>query len=105
TRTALLGCAPTSDAVLALHYNYTGKLHAGRYRGGLRPETLLFLLVCGFIVVENLVVLVTIWRTKKLHSPMFYLLGNLTLSDLLAGVAYTANIVLSGANTLRLTPA
>ncbi|XP_009473581.1 PREDICTED: sphingosine 1-phosphate receptor 1-like, partial [Nipponia nippon] len=93
------------DAVLALHYNYTGKLHAGRYRGGLRPETLLFLLVCGFIVVENLVVLVTIWRTKKLHSPMFYLLGNLTLSDLLAGVAYTANIVLSGANTLRLTPA
>uniref|UniRef100_A0A663F6Q5 Sphingosine-1-phosphate receptor 5 n=1 Tax=Aquila chrysaetos chrysaetos TaxID=223781 RepID=A0A663F6Q5_AQUCH len=80
-------------------------LHAGRYRGGLRPETLLFLLVCGFIVVENLVVLVTIWRTKKLHSPMFYLLGNLTLSDLLAGVAYTANIVLSGANTFRLTPA
>ncbi|PKU27106.1 sphingosine 1-phosphate receptor 1-like [Limosa lapponica baueri] len=93
------------DAVLALHYNYTGKLHPGRYRGGLRPHTLLFLLGCCLIVAENLVVLVTIWRTKKLHSPMFYLLGNLTLSDLLAGVAYTANIVLSGANTLRLTPA
>ncbi|NWU98568.1 S1PR1 protein, partial [Upupa epops] len=91
--------------VLTLHYNYTGKLHGGRYRGGLRPESLLFLLVCIFIVLENLVVLVTIWRTKKLHSPMFYLLGNLTLSDLLAGVAYTANIILSGANTLRLTPA
>uniref|UniRef100_A0A663F4Y3 Sphingosine-1-phosphate receptor 5 n=1 Tax=Aquila chrysaetos chrysaetos TaxID=223781 RepID=A0A663F4Y3_AQUCH len=105
TRTGPFGCTLASDAVLALHYNYTGKLHAGRYRGGLRPETLLFLLVCGFIVVENLVVLVTIWRTKKLHSPMFYLLGNLTLSDLLAGVAYTANIVLSGANTFRLTPA
>ncbi|CAI9549962.1 unnamed protein product [Staurois parvus] len=36
---------------------------------------------------------------------MFYLLGNLTLSDLLAGIAYMVNIVLSGANTLRLTPA
>ncbi|XP_014815968.1 PREDICTED: sphingosine 1-phosphate receptor 1-like [Calidris pugnax] len=93
------------DAILALHYNYTGKLHPGRYRGGLRPHTLLFLLGCCLIVAENLVVLVTIWKTKKLHSPMFYLLGNLTLSDLLAGVAYTANIVLSGANTLRLTPA
>ncbi|NXI46283.1 S1PR1 protein, partial [Galbula dea] len=91
--------------ILTLHYNYTGKLHAGRYRGGgLRPETLLFLLVCAFIVLENFLVLVTIWRTKKLHSPMFYLLGNLTLSDLLAGVAYTANIILSGANTFRLTP-
>ncbi|NXW53008.1 S1PR1 protein, partial [Nyctiprogne leucopyga] len=95
-----------TDSILTLHYNYTGKLQhqGGRYRGGLRPETLLFLMGCGFIVLENLVVLVTIWRTKKLHSPMFYLLGNLTLSDLLAGVAYTANIVLSGANTLRLTP-
>ncbi|NXY89030.1 S1PR1 protein, partial [Alcedo cyanopectus] len=93
------------DSVLALHYNYTGKLQGGRYRSGLRPQTLLFLLVCAFIVLENLLVLVTIWRTKKLHSPMFYLLGNLTLSDLLAGVAYSANIALSGANTFRLTPA
>ncbi|NWR81951.1 S1PR1 protein, partial [Centropus unirufus] len=92
--------------VLALHYNLTGKLgHPSRYRGGIRAERLLFLLICGLIVLENLVVLVAIWKTKKLHSPMFYLLGNLTLSDLLAGVAYTANILLSGANTLTLTPA
>ncbi|XP_074835867.1 sphingosine 1-phosphate receptor 5 [Carettochelys insculpta] len=35
---------------------------------------------------------------------MFYLLGNLTLSDLLAGLAYTANILMSGARTLQLTP-
>ncbi|NXG52657.1 S1PR1 protein, partial [Psilopogon haemacephalus] len=88
------------------HYNYTGKLHAGRSRGAfLRPQTFLFLAVCAFIVLENLLVLVAIWRTKKLHSPMFYLLGNLTLSDLLAGVAYAANVALSGATTLRLTPA
>ncbi|NXH09403.1 S1PR1 protein, partial [Bucco capensis] len=91
--------------ILTLHYNYTGKLAAGRYRGrGLRPETLLFLLGCALIVLENLLVLLTICRTKKLHSPMFYLLGNLTLSDLLAGLAYSANLVLSGANTLQLTP-
>ncbi|NXN99544.1 S1PR1 protein, partial [Rhinopomastus cyanomelas] len=102
--TMATGPLTEDNAVLTLHYNYTGKLHGGRYRGGLRPETLLFLLVCALIVLENLVVLVTIWRTKKLHSPMFYLLGNLTLSDLLAGVAYSANIALSGATTLRLTP-
>ncbi|NXX41241.1 S1PR1 protein, partial [Tricholaema leucomelas] len=97
---------PTMDTTLALHYNHSGKLHSGRYRSDLlRPQTFLFLSVCAFIVLENLLVLVAIWRTKKLHSPMFYLLGNLTLSDLLAGIAYTANISLSGANTLRLTPA
>ncbi|NXP78719.1 S1PR3 protein, partial [Ramphastos sulfuratus] len=96
---------PAMDTTLALHYNYTGKLHSGRSRGDLRPQTFLFLPVCAFIVLENLLVLVAIWRTKKLHSPMFYLLGNLTLSDLLAGIAYSANLALSGANTLRLTPA
>uniref|UniRef100_A0A8B9IIU7 Sphingosine-1-phosphate receptor 5 n=2 Tax=Anser TaxID=8842 RepID=A0A8B9IIU7_ANSCY len=96
---------PPDNAIIALHYNYTGKLHAGRYRGSLRPEAVAFLAVCGVIVLENLVVLVALWRDKKLHSPMYYLLGNLTLSDLLAGVAYTANIAMSGATTLRLTPA
>uniref|UniRef100_A0A8C3CI81 G-protein coupled receptors family 1 profile domain-containing protein n=1 Tax=Cairina moschata TaxID=8855 RepID=A0A8C3CI81_CAIMO len=73
---------PPDNAIIALHYNYTGKLHAGRYRGSLRPEAVAFLAVCGVIVLENLVVLVALWRDKKLHSPMYYLLGNLTLSDL-----------------------
>ncbi|XP_068778807.1 sphingosine 1-phosphate receptor 5 [Struthio camelus] len=99
------GPARHAAEIVWLHYNYTGKLRAGRYAGGLRPEAAVFLAVCGLIVLENLVVLVAIWRNKKFHAPMYYLLGNLTLSDLLAGVAYAANIVLSGANTLRLTPA
>ncbi|XP_025924677.1 sphingosine 1-phosphate receptor 1-like, partial [Apteryx rowi] len=93
-----------NNEIISLHYNYTGKLHAGRYKGSLRPEAVVFLVICGVIVLENLVVLLAIWRNKKFHSPMYYLLGNLTLSDLLAGVAYTANIVMSGANTLKLTP-
>ncbi|XP_075711568.1 sphingosine 1-phosphate receptor 1-like [Rhinoderma darwinii] len=93
-----------NNSVIALHYNYTGKLSTSRYKGGLKAEAVVFLVVCVLIVLENLVVLLALWRNKKFHSPMFYLLGNLTLSDLLAGVAYMVNIVLSGANTLRLTP-
>ncbi|XP_018431311.1 PREDICTED: sphingosine 1-phosphate receptor 1-like [Nanorana parkeri] len=94
-----------SSSVIALHYNYTGKLTTSRYKGGLKAEAVVFLVVCVLIVLENLIVLLAIWRNKKFHAPMFYLLGNLTLSDLLAGIAYMVNIVLSGANTLRLTPA
>ncbi|XP_077118144.1 sphingosine 1-phosphate receptor 1-like [Ranitomeya variabilis] len=93
-----------NNSVIALHYNYTGKLSTSRYKGGLKAEAVVFLVVCVLIVLENLIVLLALWRNKKFHSPMFYLLGNLTLSDLLAGVAYMVNIVLSGANTLRLTP-
>nr|XP_056704292.1 sphingosine 1-phosphate receptor 5 [Euleptes europaea] len=92
-----------NNDIISLHYNYTGKLHNSKYRGSLQAHAVVFLAVCALIVAENLVVLLAIWRNKKFHSPMYYLLGNLTLSDLLAGVAYAANIVLSGPGTLRLT--
>lgn len=94
-----------SKAVIMEHYNYTGKLKENKYRDGLKPEAIVFLLVCLLIVLENATVLVAIWRNKKFHLPMYYLLGNLTLSDLLAGFTYMVNIVTSGANTLKMTPA
>ncbi|KAM6972077.1 sphingosine 1-phosphate receptor 5b [Aplochiton taeniatus] len=93
------------NSVIVDHYNYTGKLQGDRYRdAGLKPEDMAFLAMCLLIVLENAVVLLAIWRNKKFHVPMYYLLGNLTLSDLLAGVTYMANIVMSGPNTMRLTP-
>ncbi|XP_005997536.1 sphingosine 1-phosphate receptor 5a [Latimeria chalumnae] len=94
-----------NSSVILLHYNYTGKLQNNKYKGGLKAEAIVFLIICVMIILENLMVLIAIWKNKKFHSPMYYLLGNLTLSDLLAGVAYAVNITLSGANTLKLTPA
>lgn len=93
-----------SNAVILQHYNYTGKLQENKYKNGLKPEAIAFLLVCLLIVVENAVVLLAIWKNKKFHLPMYYLLGNLTLSDLLAGFTYMVNIITSGANTLNMTP-
>ncbi|XP_064821009.1 sphingosine 1-phosphate receptor 1-like [Oncorhynchus masou masou] len=93
-----------NNDVIVTHYNYTGKLQTDRYREGLKPEAIAFLVVCLLIILENAVVLIAIWTNKKFHLPMYYLLGNLTLSDLLAGVTYMANIIMSGPNTLKLTP-
>lgn len=93
-----------SNAVILEHYNFTGKLREDKYKEGLKPEAIAFLLVCLLIVVENAVVLLAIWKNKKFHLPMYYLLGNLTLSDLLAGFTYMVNIITSGANTLSMTP-
>ncbi|XP_070778911.1 sphingosine 1-phosphate receptor 5a [Enoplosus armatus] len=93
-----------SNAVIIEHYNFTGKLNENKYKAGLKPEAIAFLLVCLLIVVENAVVLLAIWKNKKFHLPMYYLLGNLTLSDLLAGFTYMVNIIMSGANTLHMTP-
>ncbi|XP_077475931.1 sphingosine 1-phosphate receptor 5a [Stigmatopora argus] len=93
-----------SNAVILEHYNFTGKLKENKYKEGLKPEAIAFLLVCLLIILENAVVLAAIWRNKKFHLPMYYLLGNLTLSDLLAGFTYMVNLITSGANTLNMTP-
>ncbi|KAJ0065702.1 hypothetical protein NL108_016518 [Boleophthalmus pectinirostris] len=90
--------------LIASHYNYTGKFRKTQADSGLKADSVVFIIVCCFIFLENLLVLITIWRTKKFHKPMYYFIGNLALSDLLAGVVYTANILLSGANTYKLTP-
>lgn len=93
-----------SNHVIIEHYNFTGKLKENKYKEGLKPEAIAFLLVCLLIVLENAIVLIALWRNKKFHVPMYYLLGNLTLSDLLAGFTYMVNIITSGANTLNMTP-
>ncbi|KAM9770309.1 sphingosine 1-phosphate receptor 5b [Menidia menidia] len=93
-----------NKSVITEHYNYTGKLRKDRYRESLPPERIAFLVVCVLIILENAIVLLAIWRNKKFHIPMYYLLGNLTLSDLLAGITYMANIFTSGHYTLKLTP-
>lgn len=85
------------------HYTYAGKLKEPKYTEGLKAEAIVFLIICLLIIVENAIVLVAIWKNKKFHQPMYYLLGNLTFSDLLAGFTYMVNIVTSGANTLNLT--
>ncbi|XP_015204614.1 sphingosine 1-phosphate receptor 1-like [Lepisosteus oculatus] len=93
-----------NNHIITQHYNYTGKLEGDRYKDGLKPEAIVFLVICLFIALENIVVLIAIWKNKKFHMPMYYLLGNLTFSDFLAGFTYMVNIVLSGPNTLKLTP-
>lgn len=104
TKNLLLFNEYKSNAVIIEHYNYTGKLKENKYKDGLKPEAIAFLLVCLLIIAENAVVLLAIWKNKKFHLPMYYLLGNLTLSDLLAGFTYMMNIIMSGANTLSMTP-
>uniref|UniRef100_A0A8C6L5M0 Sphingosine-1-phosphate receptor 2 n=1 Tax=Nothobranchius furzeri TaxID=105023 RepID=A0A8C6L5M0_NOTFU len=65
---------------------------------------IVIIVLCVIIILENLLVLIAVWRNKKFHSAMFFFIGNLAFSDLLAGSAYIANIILSGPMTITLTP-
>ncbi|XP_029365220.1 sphingosine 1-phosphate receptor 2 [Echeneis naucrates] len=65
---------------------------------------IVIVVLCAIIILENLLVLIAVCRNKKFHSAMFFFIGNLAFSDLLAGSAYIANIFLSGARTFELVP-
>uniref|UniRef100_A0A1A8M261 Sphingosine-1-phosphate receptor 5a n=3 Tax=Nothobranchius TaxID=28779 RepID=A0A1A8M261_9TELE len=93
----------TKDVIVG-HYNHTDKLENRKDKNELQAVDIVVLLLCLLIVAENAVVLIAIWKNKKFHVPMYYLLGNLTLSDLLAGFTYMINIVTSGATTFKMTP-
>lgn len=90
-----------------LHYNHTGKLDSritsSPSPGTVDPKTIVFLIICCFIILENLTVLVAIWRNHRFHNRMYYFIGNLALCDLLAGVTYMVNLLLSGEKTLKLS--
>nr|XP_006640145.1 PREDICTED: sphingosine 1-phosphate receptor 3-like [Lepisosteus oculatus]XP_015221171.1 PREDICTED: sphingosine 1-phosphate receptor 3-like [Lepisosteus oculatus] len=93
---------PDMNEVIVRHYNHSGKW--GRGRGAGAWKTALLLLFCLCIVLENLLVLLAIWRNRKLHSRTYFLIGNLALCDLLAGVAYVVNFFTSGQRTFFLSP-
>ncbi|XP_042697622.2 sphingosine 1-phosphate receptor 4 [Chrysemys picta bellii] len=87
------------------HYNYTGKL--GRRRPQEDKMGLLkvaFITISCLIVVENLLVLIAIVRSLHARRWVYSCIASITVSDLLAGVAYICNICLSGSRTFQLTP-
>lgn len=90
------------NLVIVKHYNNSGKWD--RPRSSDVSKTVVLLLICVLIVLENVMVLLALWRNKRFHSRMYFLIGNLALSDLLAGVAYIVNNFTSGRNTFFLTP-
>ncbi|XP_026888443.2 sphingosine 1-phosphate receptor 2 [Electrophorus electricus] len=67
-------------------------------------KNIIFIIICSIIILENLLVLIAVFRNKKFHSAMFFFIGNLAFSDLLAGSAYIANIFFSGPKTFDLVP-
>ncbi|XP_072531404.1 sphingosine 1-phosphate receptor 2 [Salminus brasiliensis] len=96
--------------LIKVHYmcakNMTSNELADRMRAKDGPSLLniVFIIICSIIILENLLVLIAVFRNKKFHSAMFFFIGNLAFSDLLAGSAYIANISLSGRRTFELVP-
>ncbi|XP_044513528.1 sphingosine 1-phosphate receptor 3 [Gracilinanus agilis] len=92
------------NGTVSLHYNYVGKLEERlKDKESNELTDAIFLVICSFIVLENLMVLIAIWKNNKFHNRMYFFIGNLALCDLLAGIAYKVNILMSGKKTLSLS--
>ncbi|XP_059425558.1 sphingosine 1-phosphate receptor 3a [Carassius carassius] len=92
---------PGMNVIIVNHYNHSGKW--GKPKSTNTYRTGVIICICALIVLENITVLLALWRNKRFHSRMYFLIGNLALSDLLAGVAYVVNIFTSGRQTYFLS--
>ncbi|KAM9385359.1 sphingosine 1-phosphate receptor 4 [Pholidichthys leucotaenia] len=95
--------------VILRHYNHTGRLQnrtISNTQNTISAVMAVFLFVSILIIVENFLVLVAvISRIRHSRRWVYVCIANITLSDLLTGVAYLVNICMSGSQTFRLTPA
>ncbi|XP_056133826.1 sphingosine 1-phosphate receptor 4 [Lampris incognitus] len=93
------------------HYNYTGRLKKRTMssdQSHVDATTVISLFISVFIIMENLLVLVAVLtvlsRKRRNWCWVYICIANITLSDLLTGVAYVVNICMSGAQTFSLSP-
>ncbi|XP_043920454.1 sphingosine 1-phosphate receptor 3-like [Protopterus annectens] len=93
-----------SNSLIELHYNHTGRL-VDRESGidNINAITVTLLIFCNVIVLENLMVLIALWKNNRFHNQMYPFIGNLALCDLLAGITYQVNILMSGKMTLTMS--
>ncbi|MBN3303150.1 sphingosine 1-phosphate receptor 4 [Amia ocellicauda] len=95
----------TNGNVILEHYNYTGRLE-NRHRDNrsFSGVKVAFTFISTCIILENLIVLLAVLVHLRFRSWVYICIVNITLSDLLAGVAYVVNLFLSGRMTFQLTP-
>ncbi|XP_048198009.1 sphingosine 1-phosphate receptor 4 [Perognathus longimembris pacificus] len=93
--------------LIILHYNHSGRLagRGGPEDGSLGALRGLSVAAGCLVVLENALVLAAIGTHMRSRRWVYYCLVNITLSDLLTGLAYLANVLLSGPRTFQLAPA
>ncbi|NWW79183.1 S1PR4 protein, partial [Climacteris rufus] len=106
TKASCLQLAATGNVnVILQHYNFSGKLgrrHSGDEGMGLVRTA--FAAASCTIILENLLVLLALLRCLRARRWVYSCIASITVSDLLAGVAYLCNLCLSGSKTFQLSP-
>ncbi|XP_018777361.3 sphingosine 1-phosphate receptor 4 [Serinus canaria] len=91
--------------IILQHYNFSGKLSKRHSSDeGMGPLRTAFAIISCLIILENLLVLLAVLRCLRGRRWVYSCIASITLSDLLAGIAYVCNLCLSGSKTFQLSP-
>ncbi|KAF7237116.1 Sphingosine 1-phosphate receptor 4 [Varanus komodoensis] len=90
--------------IILYHYNLTGRMNDRRPEEN-KMDALKMVVIAAscLIILENFVVLSAIIRKVRARRWVYSCLASITLSDLLAGIAYLINLCLSGSRTFQLS--
>uniref|UniRef100_UPI00358F9377 lysophosphatidic acid receptor 1-A-like n=1 Tax=Myxine glutinosa TaxID=7769 RepID=UPI00358F9377 len=88
---------------IAFFYNKSKKVMAGEWEPYYIIVMTLGMMVSIMAILANLLVIVAVYIEKKFHYPLYYLIGNLAASDLLAGISYLYLLFHTGPNTRKLS--
>ncbi|XP_041839481.1 lysophosphatidic acid receptor 2b [Melanotaenia boesemani] len=84
-------------------YNHSGKNISPFWRTRDYVIVSLGMGVCFIVIFSNLLVIAAILKNRRFHFPIYYLLGNLALSDLFSGVSYLHLMFHTGPWTIKLS--
>ncbi|XP_005744653.1 lysophosphatidic acid receptor 2-like isoform X1 [Pundamilia nyererei] len=85
-------------------YNNSGKAINTQWKKRDVLIVTLGLIVCFIVIFSNFLVVAAIFKNRRFHFPIYYLLGNMALADLFAGFAYLHMMFHTGPWTIKLSP-
>ncbi|XP_044514301.1 lysophosphatidic acid receptor 2 [Gracilinanus agilis] len=88
---------------VSFFYNHSGKQLNLHWQPKDVVMVTLGLTVSVVVLLTNLLVIVAIISNRRLHQPIYYLLGNLAAADLFAGLAYLFLMLHTGPRTAQLS--
>ncbi|MEQ2170461.1 hypothetical protein GOODEAATRI_000489, partial [Goodea atripinnis] len=91
------------DQNVSFFYKNTGKNISTHWRNRDYVVVTLGMTVCFIVIFSNLLVIGAIFKNRRFHFPIYYLLGNLAVSDLFSGVSYLHLMFHTGPWTIKLS--
>ncbi|RVE75881.1 hypothetical protein OJAV_G00003340 [Oryzias javanicus] len=101
TNLTMDGCPP--NRTVKFYYEASGKNINTFWRKRDYVVVTLGMTVCIIVILSNLLVMGAIFKNRRFHYPIYYLLANLALADFFSGISYLHLMFHTGPWTIKLS--